>query len=290
MILVTGAGGTVGAELVRQLAARGHKIRAFLREPARLPELPGVEPFAGELMDRYAVASAVKGADRIFLLGDAGPDHVAAHSNVIEAARRSRVKMLVKMSALGADAQSPINLARWHAKTEDELRRADVPHAILQPQLFMQSTLAWASEVKEEGAFHGALRDGAVAMVDARDVAAVAVAVLTGRGHEGKTYVVTGGEALSGRDVADELSAAVGKTVRYVDVPAAEMKRRILEAGAPSWLADDVAALHVFFSTGGGAATTRVVRDLTGAPPRTYRSFAREFAEVFGRESAPESA
>ena len=286
MILVTGATATVGGEVVRLLAARGEKVRAFGRSAEKLPRLAGVERLAGELTDRSAVQAAVKGAARIFLLGEPGPDHVEGQSNVIQAARRSGVKLLVKMSAVGADAQSPINLARWHAKSEDELRRADVPHAILQPQLLMQSTLAYAPFVKEQGLFHGAMRDGRVAFVDARDVAAVAAAVLTGRGHEGKTYVVTGGEALSLRDVADKLSVATGKAVRYVDLPAGELKRRLLDAGLPSWLADDLGALHVFFSTGGGAGTTRVVPELTGAPPRTYEAFAREFASVFGVRAA----
>jgi uncharacterized protein YbjT (DUF2867 family) len=282
MILVTGATATVGVEVVRLLAARGERVRAFGRSVEKLPRLAGVEPFAGELTDRFAVEAAMKGAARIFVLGEAGPDHVEAQSNVIQAARRSRVKLLVKLSAVGADAQSPINLARWHAKGEDELRRADVPHAILQPQLLMQSTLAYARFVKEQGTFHGAMRDGRVAFVDARDVAAVAAAVLTGRGHEGKTYVVTGGETLSLRDVAEKLSTATGKAVQYLDLPAGELKRRLLDAGLPSWLVDDLAALHVFFSTGGGAATTRVVREVTGSPPRTYDAFAREFASAFG--------
>ena len=173
-------------------------------------------------------------------------------------------------------------MARWHAKSEDELRRADVPYAILQPQLLMQSTLAYAPFVKEQGLFHGAMRDGRVAFVDARDVAAVAAAVLTGRGHEGKTYVVTGGEALSLGDVAGRLAAAIGKAVRYVDLPAGELKRRLLDAGLSSWLVEDLPALHVFFSTGGGSATTRVVREVTGSPPRTYDAFARESAPAFG--------
>ena len=121
-----------------------------------------------------------------------------------------------------------------------------------------------------------------VAFVDARDVAAVAAAVLMARGHEGKTYVVTGGEALSLRDVAGRLSAALGKAVHYVDLPVGDLKRRLVDAGLPSWLVDDLAALHVFFSTGGGAATTRVVREVTGSLPRTYDAFARECASAFG--------
>src|SRR5438132_397594 len=196
MILVTGATGTFGSEVVRQLAARGQRVRAFVRDPSRVPRLAGLEACRGDLMDKYAVEAAIKGADRIFLLSDAGPNHVEAQSTVIQSARRSKIKLLVKMSTLGADAQSPINLARWHAKAEDELRRADIPHAILQPQFLMQSTLSYAQSVKEEGVFHGAMRDGRVAMVDARDVAAVATAVLTGRGNEGTPYVLTGGAPL----------------------------------------------------------------------------------------------
>jgi uncharacterized protein YbjT (DUF2867 family) len=281
MILVTGATGTVGSELLRQLSARGQKVRAFVRSPEKLPRLAGVEPFAGDLMDRRSVEAALKGAEKVFLLCDAGPHQVEAQGNLIQASRRSGVRLLVKISALGADAQSPINLARWHSKTEDELRRADVPHAVLQPHFFMQNTLAFAPTVKEQGAFYGAVREGKAALVDARDVAAVAAVVLTGRGHEGRTYVVTGGEALSFDDVAEKLSAALDKRVRYVDLTAAELKKGMLQAGMPPWLADDKAALQVFLSTNGGAVATRVVRDLTGSPPRTFDAFAREFAASF---------
>jgi len=281
MILVTGATGTIGSELLRRLAGRGQKVRAFSRSPEKLPQLQGLEPFRGDLLDRRSIEAALKGADRVFLLSDASPRQVELQGNLIQVARRSGVRLLVKLSVLGADAQSPINLARWHAKTEDELRRADIPHAILQPHFFMQNTLGYASTVISDGAIYGAMGGGKVAMVDARDVAAVAAAVLTGRGHEGKTYVVSGGEAVSLQDVAERISVAIGKRVKYVDVPAGDLKKGMLQAGMPDWLADDLTSLQVYFSTNGAAAKTTVVRDLTGAPPRTYDAFAGEFASRF---------
>jgi nucleoside-diphosphate-sugar epimerase len=132
------------------------------------------------------------------------------------------------------------------------------------------------------------MKDGRVAMVDARDVAAVAAAVLTGRGHEGKTYAVTGGEPLSLGDVAATISRAAGRPVRYDDVSAAELKESLRKCGLPEWLAEDVVGLHAFYGAGAGAGTTRIVRDLTGALPRTYDAFAREFAWAFGADGFEE--
>jgi uncharacterized protein YbjT (DUF2867 family) len=281
MILVTGATGRVGSALVAALSARGAKVRAFARRPEQVPRLPGVEAAAGDLLDRRSVAAAVKGCDRAFLASSAGPDQVDAQSNVVDAAREARLKLVVKLSALGADAQSPVNVLRWHGRTEDQLRRADVPHALLQPQFFMQNTLGWAASIRDRGSFAGAAREGRIAFVDARDVAAAAAAALTGRGHEGKTYALTGPRALSLQEVAEILAGATGRPVRYDDVSAAELKELLSCAGAPDWLAEDVVALHAFFGANAGAGTSRAVRELTGSPPRTYDAFAREFASSF---------
>jgi uncharacterized protein YbjT (DUF2867 family) len=281
MILVTGATGTVGSALVAALAARGARVRAFVRNPQKVPRLPGVEAAQGDLLDRRAVAQAMKGCDRAFLASSAGPEQVEAQSSVVEAAREARLKLVVKLSALGADAQSPVNVLRWHGRTEDQLRRADVPHAILQPHFFMQNTLGWAASIRERGAFAGAMREGRIALVDARDVALAAAAVLIGRGHEGKTYALTGPAALSLQEIAEILSRAAGRTVKYEDVSAAELKEVLSGAGVPDWLAEDIVALHAFFGANAGAATTRSVRELTGSAPRTYETFAREFAASF---------
>jgi uncharacterized protein YbjT (DUF2867 family) len=283
MIFVAGATGRVGSALVAGLSARGVKVRAFTRNPEKVPPLTGVEAARGDLLDRGSVAAALRGCDRAFLASSAGPDQVEAQSAVVEAAREARLKLVVKLSALGADAQSPVNVLRWHGRTEDQLRRADVPHAILQPHFFMQNTLGWAASIRERGSFAGAMRDGRIALIDARDVAAVAAAVLAGRGHEGKTYELTGPEALSLENVAGMLSRATGKPVRYQDVSAAELKELLSGAGVPDWLAEDIVALHAFFGANAGPATTRAVRELTGAAPRTYEAFAREFAAAFAQ-------
>jgi uncharacterized protein YbjT (DUF2867 family) len=152
---------------------------------------------------------------------------------------------------------------------------------ILQPHFFMQNVSGFAGSIKGQGALYAPLKDGKLAMVDVRDIAKVAVAALTEPGHEGQTYVITGGEAISFQDVAKQLSEATGKPVKYVDIPQEDARKAMLGMGMPEWAVNDMLTLYGFFSAGHGAATTDVVQKVGKAAPRTFAQFAKENAEMF---------
>jgi uncharacterized protein YbjT (DUF2867 family) len=118
-------------------------------------------------------------------------------------------------------------------------------------------------------------------MVDVRDIAAVAVKALTEPGHMGKKYVVTGPEAISYGQIAEKLSAATGKPVKYVNVPPEDAKKSMLGMGMPAWLVDALLELYGVVRGGYGATVTKVVEQVTGKPPRSFEAFAREHAAVF---------
>ncbi len=282
-ILVTGATGNIGSEVVKLLSAQGEKIRALVRDPgkARKLELPGVELVKGDLSDRPSLDAAAKGVDALFLLGPAGPDQVAQQHNALEAAKAAGIKRVVKLSAVGAQKGSKIQLGDWHGQTEDELKKSGLSWTILQPHSFLQNLLMSASTIKGQGEFYGATKEGKIPLIDTRDIGAVAAAVLTTAGHEGKTYVLTGPEAVSHTQVAEKLAGAVGKPVKYVDLPPAELKKGLLGAGLPGWLAGDLVGMQQFFATGGGGKVTTAVKDLTGKAARTVDQFARDFAAAF---------
>src|SRR5438094_403566 len=140
MILVIGATGKVGSDLVRQLVQDAQPVRALVRDPAKaVKTLPGeAELSRGDLADATSITEALKGADRLFLLGPVDPRLVELEERAIVAAVTAGVKHLVKLSAIGADASSGSMFAAWHGQSEDHIRRSDVPFTFLRPNFFMQ--------------------------------------------------------------------------------------------------------------------------------------------------------
>jgi uncharacterized protein YbjT (DUF2867 family) len=283
MHVVTGATGQIGSEVVRQLAEQGEKVRALIRDPKKAAPLnhPNVMFVMGDLSDPKALDEAFKGAQKLFLLTNGDPKQVELQHNAIEAAKRAGIQYVVKMSAMGSTKDAPVNLGRWHYQTEEELKQSGLKWTILQPHFFMQNLAMMAGSIKGQGAIYAPMKDGKIAMVDVRDIAAVAVAVLTQPGHEGQTYVITGGEAISFQDVARHISEATGKPVKYVDIPAEDARKAMLGMGMPEWAVSDMLALYGFFSAGYGAATTDVIQKVGKAEPHTFAQFAKENAEMF---------
>ena len=139
------------------------------------------------------------------------PRQVAWQGNFVEAARRTGVVHIVKLSGLGTAPDSPLRSGRWHAQTERHIADAGLPFTYLHPPFFMQNLLRSAAAIAAQGVLVASMQAGKIAMVDARDVAAVAVAALTSDDHVGKTYTITGPEALSFQEVAQKLAAATGE-------------------------------------------------------------------------------
>jgi uncharacterized protein YbjT (DUF2867 family) len=282
VILVTGATGQVGREVVRQLAAESEPVRALVRDPARASHLrlPGVDVVIGDMGRPETLDPALQGVDRVFLLSPADPEQVTLQGNVVQASKRAGVARIVKISVAGGpDAATQIG--RWHWTTEKQIEASGLGFTMLRPTLYMQQTLSFAPSVATSGSFSAPMGTGEVAVVDARDVAAVAVRVLTEGGHDQKIYDLTGPEALSFEAVADALSEAIGRKVSYVHVPPEYFRKQLLGGGVPRWLVDDMLLLFASFRDGYGAAVSDSVQAVTGHKPRTFRQFARDYAAAF---------
>jgi uncharacterized protein YbjT (DUF2867 family) len=280
--LVTGATGKVGREVVRQLSVAGLPARALVRDPLRATpiRLPGVEIVVGDLARPETLGPAFSGVDRLFLLSPADPDQVSLQGNAIEASRRAGVQRIVKVSlAGGPDAGTQIG--RWHWATEKQIEASGIDFTFLRPSLFMQQTLTYAPSIATTGSFSAPLGTGAIALVDTRDVAAVAVAALTEEGHARRIYDLTGPSALTFDEIADEISRAIGKKVAYVHVPPEYARKQMQAAGLPRWLAEDMLTLFAACREGYGADVSTTVKDVTGQRPRSFREFARDYAAVF---------
>ncbi|MBL7260044.1 NmrA family NAD(P)-binding protein [Paractinoplanes lichenicola] len=252
-ILVTGATGNVGAHVVRLLSESGAEVRAAGRDLS----------FAG--------------ADRLFLSCANVPDQVAFECAAIDAAAAAGVKLIVKLSGPDANVQSPLIFEQWHGQIEQHLAASGIAHVLLRPRTFMTNLFAYAPA----STLFAPAGEAAISFVDPRDVADCAAAALTGDGHAGRTYTLTGPAAITYAQIADELSRAIGRTVAYVHVHDDQARAALIDDGLPPFLADAIVAIFRSQRAGSMAGTTADVLRLTGHEPRTFAQFARGHAAVF---------
>ena len=284
-IMVTGATGTVGSLLIPNLTNLGADVRALVRDESKAQGLKdaGVEVVVGDLDKPDTLDAGFRGVDKIFLITAPNPNQVTQANNGIEAAKRNGNPFLARLSS-GATRDTPGALpliAEQHAEIDRRVKASGLPYNLLQPHFFMQNTMMSAQTVASDGAVYIPFEEGKIGMIDARDIADVAVKVLTEDGHEGKEYNLTGPASISFGDVAAALSMALGKQVNYVNVPLEAAREGIIGMGMSEWFGD--AMVGVFQTLRRyGDFTTPDVENVTGHPAGSYETFARDFAKVFG--------
>ncbi|HZN09557.1 MAG TPA: SDR family oxidoreductase [Pyrinomonadaceae bacterium] len=282
-ILITGATGSIGGFLVEQLIAQEKDIQLLTRshDKAREFRARGIRTFVGDFDAPATLYPALAGADKLFLLSGADPRQVEQQGNMIKAAQGMGVRHIVKLSASCAGPDLPTPIKRWHYETEQQIIRSGISYTFLRPNCFMQNTLKWVRTIRDKGVFYMPIEDARVSQVDVRDIAAVAAVVLTSNGHEGQTYEITGPEALTFEEVADQFSTALGRVVRYVRVSFEESRQHMIDSGMEEWLASAVTQTYRFMKDGGASHVTDVVARLTGSEPITFSEFVRDYAAAF---------
>jgi uncharacterized protein YbjT (DUF2867 family) len=286
MILVTGATGRTGRHLVAELLGRGAAVRALTRDRIAAREVLGadVEIVEGDLDDGEHLDAALKGVERIYLLAPPHPRIADMEASVIEAARRAGVRQVVKHSAIDAGRHARSDVARMHFAGEQRLVASGLDYTILRGSMFMQNFLVFTPTIVSQGLLALPAGTGRCAFVDCADLAAVAAAVLTQDGHESRTYLVTGPEALTMDDAAAQLSVAFGRTIRYLDrdleVPIEDARAALGAQGAPAWVIEQMTGSINALAAGEVAEVTDVVAGLTARPPHTFAQFAQTFADL----------
>jgi uncharacterized protein YbjT (DUF2867 family) len=282
MILVTGATGNVGSQVVRQLGDRGAKLRVFVRDPDRAAQILGdVDTVTGDFAEADSLRAALDGVQRLFLACANDPRQVEYETRVIDAAVDAGVQRIVKLSTAGAQLDSPLSFARWQGQIEQHLRSVPVPAVLLHPCFSMANLLGLADPVRYQGVLPAPVGDAKIAMIDPSDVAAVAVLALTEDGHDGRTHSLTGPEPVTFSQVAEALSAAVGRAVTFADVPEAATGDSMRANGLPDWLVDGLLTVFRLIREGIAEQTTDTVEKLTGRKPRTVSQFAHDHAPQF---------
>jgi uncharacterized protein YbjT (DUF2867 family) len=280
MILVTGASGNVGREVLGQIVKTGRNVRAAYQSVEKAKMAPaGVEGVVVDFNRSETLRAALEGVERVFLVGPPAETITELERKATDAIKRSGVRQLVKLSAMGTRAAT---FPRLHAESEDYIKDSGVGYTFLRPNGFMQNLGIYSSgTIREEGTFYGCQGEGKVSQIDLRDVGAVAVKVLTGDHHVGKTYTLTGPVAFSNSHAARILSATFGREIRYVDLTPEQFGKAMLGAGVPEWSVNALVSLYQLYREGGASAVSGDVQEILGRRAIHFEAFAQDFAKGF---------
>ena len=291
MILVTGATGLNGTALVRKLSAKGVPLRALVRNAAKAAEiaaLPNVEIAIADMAKPETLPAALAGVDRSILNSSADPAMVEVQSNFIAAAAKAGVRHVVKLSGIMPELDSPFRFARMHGEIEKRLEASGMAFTHLRAGEFMPSYFRQVPMILAKGALFLPMENQRIASIDIGDLAEIAAIVLTKPGHEGKIYPLTGPDALTMTEVAERLSAATGKTIKYINVPPEDVRKAQLAAGVPPYIADALAELFAERRKGKESQVWPVAQTLLGRRPTSFAEFAARNAAIFrGEQPAP---
>jgi len=290
MILVTGATGLNGKELLRVLSASGVAVRALVRNPAKaeaIAALPNVDVVQGDMAHPETLAAGLRGVDRAMLISSSDPMMLDVQTNFIDAAKQAGVKHVVKLSGIMPELDSAFRFARMHGEIEKRLEASGMAFTHLRAGEFMPAYFRQVPNITAKGAMFLPMEEASIASIDVGDIAEIAARVLTGSGHEGKTYPLTGPQALTMTEVAETLSAATGKTIRYVNVPPEAARQAQLAAGMPPYLADALFELFAERRNGKEAKVWPDAELLLDRRPTSFNEFAKRNAAVFRGDWPP---
>ncbi len=282
MICVTGAGGTVGGEVIKQLESAEAPFRAayFSNEKADAARTRGVDAVIIDYDRPESLRAAFQGCDRLFLLGPNALNQSELERNAVDAAKAAGVRHIVKQSVLGAVEES-FSLAKVHRPVERAIESSGLTWTFLRPNSFMQNVATFMGEtIRTEGALYSASGDAKISHVDVRDIAAVAVKALTESKHEGKAYTLSGPEALTYDELASELSKVLGRSISHINLSPSDLKNGMLAEGMPEELADRMLDLERYFREDQASRITDDINQVTGRDPRRFAQYARDCASL----------
>ncbi|MFJ5265040.1 NAD(P)H-binding protein [Streptomyces sp. NPDC088387] len=279
MILVTGATGTVGREVLRALPAEV-AVRVLARDPSRVRDASGaVEVVAGDYGDMASLARALRGVERIFVVTcrvGAGDDE-----RLVCAARAAGVRHVVKLSAAAVEDPGAQDLiTRWQRASEELVRGSGLEWTVLRPRLFMSHTLSWAASITSEGVVRAMNGTSGNACVDPRDVAAAAVRALTEAGHEGRVHTLTGPAAVTAVEQTAALGRLLGTPLRFEELSPVRA-RALLRKRHPAVVVEALLESAERQRAGAKVGVEDTVRDLTGRPARSFTTWARDHLSAF---------
>ena len=287
MLLVTGATGLNGGAVVRRLSSRGVPVRALVRSRDRaveLAKLPNVEIVEGDMLRPESLAAPLQAVDRAMLISSSDPRMAEAQCNFIQAARQAGVQHVVKLSGIMPEINSAFRFARMHGEAEQKLEQSGMAFTHLRAGEFMHSYFRQIPLIAGQSMIRYPMEDARIASIDVGDIAEVAATVLTSSGHEGKIYPLTGPLALTMGEVAECISAAIGKPIQYVPISPDDYLQGNLAVGMPPYNAEALVELYAERRAGGESRVYPDAAQLLGRLPLSFLAFATRHAAVFRGE------
>jgi uncharacterized protein YbjT (DUF2867 family) len=278
-LAITGATGGVGRRISARLAELGHHQRLIVRDAARAPDLPGAEVAEASYEDPGALRRALAGTRTFFMVsGGEAFDRVRQHTAAADAAVEAGVERIVYLSFVGASPEATFTFARDHWHTEEHVRETGLRHTFLRDSMYLDFLPALAGA---DGVIRGPGGGGRVGAVARDDIADVAVAVLLGGGHDGRTYDVTGPEAITLHEAAETLSRVTGRTITYQEESLEEAYASRASYGAPEWEVEGWVTTYAAIANGELDVVSDTVGRLTGHPPMTLDELLRKHPESY---------
>ena len=282
IILVIGATGTVGGELVKQLGDKGQRVRGATRNPTdavrRFGSAAEFVEFDYERPKSFLPALA--GVDRVFLIARPGDEHAEVVAiPLIDEMKRQGVRRVVDLSAYGAERQDESALR----KIEKHLEASGMAFTHLRPNWFMQVFTAnpLLAGIRSKAAIMLPTADAKISYIDVRDIAAVAAAALTGEEHANKAYTLTGPQSLDQNEIANGISKATGKTIQYLPIEEDDARKAILSSGLSPERAERLLGFYRLVRAGACAPVTQDVEIILGRPATYFEQFANDYASCW---------
>jgi uncharacterized protein YbjT (DUF2867 family) len=289
IILVTGATGLSGREIVRKLSAKGVTVRVLVRNIERAKSLsfdtlPNVKIYEGDMNKSETLAPALRGADKAMLISSSNAEMEIVQCNFIEAAKKFNLNHIVKLSGIIADINSPFRYARMHGEIERKLENSGISFTHVRAGEFMQSYFRQVPFILKQYSLLIPMENQRIASIDVSDVAEVAVRILTGSGHKGNVYPITGKDALTMDEVAEKFSTVLGRKIKYISITPEEAKRARLVAGMSQYTVDALDELFAERRKGKESKVYNTIQTVFGLRPTTFEEFIIRNLQVFKGE------
>lgn len=293
-ILVLGATGTVGSELVKQLSSSGQHIRGTVHSTTTAAfskdKFKEVQFVRTDYNKPETIALALKDVDKLFLLTPVSPNATELISNIVTEAKKAGIRYIVRLSIMGADTKINIAHLCLHRQAEKIIEDSGIPFTVLRPNFFMQNFVdLHGHTIKNNSAFYLPVEDARVSYVDVSDIARVAARLLTmnknnensNKYYNGKAYNITGPQALSYREIAGILSSVIGRKISYINISQDQSRKRMKNMGVNDWFINTAIELYDFCKGGHLSAVSSAVEEITGEKPISFWQFAQGHAEAF---------
>jgi uncharacterized protein YbjT (DUF2867 family) len=277
MILIIGASGNVGKEVVRQLSDKGVKARVLIHiHPLDFEVGASIQKVHGDMAQPATLEAAMQEVEKVFFLSAMGD--LELESNVIKAAKSSGVKQLVKLSRLDAGPDAPTAISRRHAELERQTSESGIAFTIVRPSAYMQGLYTFQGSIEGENRFYACAGDGKMSLIDTRDIAEAIVKILTEAGHEGQIYHLTGSETFSYGEIAARLSEATNRQIVYIDLPRKALEQAFISYGMPERLATEIVEVLAALALNTFSPISNDFERITGKAPRKLEQFLEEWA------------